>query len=43
MPSGPYAEQVIAGYVALTAPQHNNPRGVRWMDRTEPEVAEAQH
>ena len=33
MPSGPYAEQVIAGYVMLTAPRHNNPRDVRWLDR----------
>ena len=38
-PSRPYAEQVIDGYVALTAPQHNNPRDVRWVDR--PEFASA--
>lgn len=43
MPSGPYAEQVIAGYVVLTAPQHNNPLDVRWVDRTEPEMAESRH
>lgn len=42
-PSGPYAEQVIAGYVALTAPRHNNPRDVRWVDRTEVEVGETLH
>jgi hypothetical protein len=30
----PYAEYVITGYVALTAPQHNNPAGVRVVDRT---------
>lgn len=36
MPSGPYAEQVIRGYVPLTAPQHNNPAGVRFTDRPEP-------
>jgi hypothetical protein len=35
MPDAPYAQQVIAGYVALTAPQHNNPRGVRFADRPE--------
>ena len=32
----PYAEQVIADYVALTAPLHNNPAGVRFWDRPEP-------
>ncbi len=32
MPSGPYAEQVIRGYVALTAPWHNNVLGRRFVD-----------
>jgi hypothetical protein len=35
-PGEPYAEQVILGYVALTAPLHNNPAGVRFWDRPEP-------
>lgn len=35
IPSGPYAEQRIAGYVALTAPWHNNPRDVRWVDHVD--------
>jgi hypothetical protein len=35
MPEGPYAEEVIGGYVALTAPRHNNPKEVRWVDRLE--------
>jgi hypothetical protein len=43
LPSGPYAEQVIAGYVALTAPRHNNPRDVRWVDHPEPERPETRH
>jgi hypothetical protein len=33
---GPSAEQTIAGYVALSAPNHNNVRAVRWTDRPEP-------
>jgi hypothetical protein len=32
MPEGPYAEQVIRGYVALTAPWRNNPIGRRFLD-----------
>lgn len=32
MPPGPYAEQVIRGYVALTAPWHNNVLGRRFSD-----------
>lgn len=36
MPDPPYAEQVIAGYVTLTEPWHNNPAGVRFS--TWPEV-----
>ena len=32
MPEGPYAEQVIRGYVALTSPRHNNPLGRRFID-----------
>jgi hypothetical protein len=32
MPLGPYAEQVIRGYVALTAPWHNNVLGRRFAD-----------
>jgi hypothetical protein len=35
MPSAPYAEEVIAGYVQLTAPRHNNPGGIRFVDRPE--------
>jgi hypothetical protein len=35
VPPGPYAEQVIAGYVALTAPLHNNINGTRFVDRPE--------
>lgn len=33
--SGPYAEEKIVGYVALTAPLHNNPADVRFVDRFE--------
>ena len=33
--SGPLAEQVIDGYVPLTAPRHNNLAGVRFVDRPE--------
>jgi hypothetical protein len=32
MPEGPYAEQVIRGYVALTSPWQNNPIGRRLLD-----------
>jgi hypothetical protein len=32
MPEGPYAEQVIRGYVALTSPWQNNPIGRRFLD-----------
>lgn len=36
VPPGPFAEQVIDGYIELTAPQHNNPaRYVRFVDRPE--------
>lgn len=35
VPPGPFAEQVIDGYVELTAPQHNNPRDLRFVDRPE--------
>jgi hypothetical protein len=36
VPPGPFAEQVIDGYVELTAPQHNNPAGyVRFVDQPE--------
>ena len=31
MPEGPYAEQVIRGYVALTSPWQNNPIGRRFL------------
>ncbi|HEY7983731.1 MAG TPA: hypothetical protein VID73_06160 [Ktedonobacterales bacterium] len=29
----PFAECVITGYVSLTSPRHNNPAGVRFVDR----------
>ncbi|HEY6543067.1 MAG TPA: hypothetical protein VIZ18_19150 [Ktedonobacteraceae bacterium] len=35
IPPGPFAEQVIDGYTELTAPQHNNPKDVRFVDRPE--------
>ena len=35
IPPGPFAEQVIDGYIELTAPQHNNPGYVRFVDRPE--------
>ncbi|HEV7129830.1 MAG TPA: hypothetical protein VGN32_20525 [Ktedonobacterales bacterium] len=35
MPERPYAEQVIAPYVPLSAPSHNNVAGVRFVDRPE--------
>jgi hypothetical protein len=38
-PQGPSAEQTIEGYVLLRAPWHNNPGGVRWVDRHEAMVA----
>lgn len=31
----PFAEQVIEGYVEMTAPWHNNIRGVRFVDSPE--------
>src|SRR5205085_7242363 len=34
-PPGPYAEHVIAGYVELTSPLHNNIRADRFVDRPE--------
>lgn len=35
-PPGPYAEHIIAGYVELTSPLHNNITAVRFVDRPEP-------
>jgi len=35
VPRGPFAEQVIDGYIELTAPYHNNLQGVRFVDRPE--------
>lgn len=35
VPPGPFAEQVIDGYVELTAPQYNNPKDLRFVDRPE--------
>ena len=35
IPPGPFAEQIIEGYVELTAPQHNNPQDVRFVDLPE--------
>ena len=35
VPPGPFAEQVIDGYVELTAPQHNNPKDLRFVERPE--------
>jgi hypothetical protein len=32
---GPFAEQAIDGYIELTAPQHNYPGYVRFVDRPE--------
>jgi len=34
-PSGPFAEQVVPGYLELTAPLHNNPKVDRFVDRPE--------
>lgn len=36
IPEGPYAEQVILGYVTLTASWHNNLSGRRFVDRAVP-------
>jgi len=36
-PPGPYAEHVIAGYVELTSPLHNNITAVRFVDLPEPD------
>lgn len=33
----PFAEQVIAGYLELVSPTHNNPKGYRFIDRPEHE------
>jgi hypothetical protein len=35
VPPDSFAEHVIEGYVELTAPEHNNPRDVRFVDRPE--------
>ena len=35
-PTGPYAEHVIAGYVEMTSPQHNNIKADRFVDQPEP-------
>ncbi len=35
LPPGPFAVYLIEGYVELTAPQHNNLQGVRFVDRPE--------
>jgi hypothetical protein len=34
-PLSPFAEHLIEGYVELTSPLHNNPRGDRFVDRPE--------
>jgi hypothetical protein len=34
-PMSPFAEHVIEGYQELTSPQHNNPKGDRFVDRPE--------
>jgi hypothetical protein len=36
-PRAPFAEQVIPGYLEMLAPLFNNVRGVRFVDRSEPE------
>lgn len=41
MPEGPYAEQVIRGYVALTSPWQNNPIGRRFLNVPMPISARA--
>lgn len=35
VPHGPFAEHVIAGYVELTLPGHNNPKDLRFVDMPE--------
>jgi hypothetical protein len=35
VPPGPFAEYLIEGYVELTAPEHNNPGDVRFVDLPE--------
>lgn len=37
-PLAPFADHVIDGYLPLLAPIHNNLRGVRFIDRIEPDV-----
>jgi hypothetical protein len=37
-PQAPFAQQVIDGYLQMLAPTFNNVRGVRFVDRTEPEL-----
>jgi hypothetical protein len=37
--TGPYAEIVIGDYHELTSPNHNNPRGDRFVDQLEPTIA----
>ena len=39
-PPGPYAEHIIAGYVELTSPLHNNITAARFIDRPEPAETE---
>jgi hypothetical protein len=36
-PRAPFAEQIIPGYLQMLAPQFNNVRGVRFVDRSEAE------
>lgn len=43
MPEGPYAEQVIRGYVALTSTWQNNPIGRRFLDVPMPSSALARN
>ncbi|HKV57761.1 MAG TPA: hypothetical protein VJO32_05745, partial [Ktedonobacteraceae bacterium] len=38
IPPVPFAEHVIDGYIELTAPEFNNPKDVRFVDR--PEVSD---
>ncbi len=38
-PAGSYAEIVIGDYHELTSPNHNNPRGDRFVDQLEPTIA----
>jgi len=37
-PRAPFADHVIAGYLPLLAPTHNNLRRVRFIDRSEPDA-----